>query len=1289
MSGRQSLQTSRAVKPNIEISKFRVAENGTEEVPAIHFSNAPGTGVFLKNGTNLAFTVSTHERVFLSEDALTTHEPVVLYEAESVRPNTSRAGALYKKPNDPSLYWYVDGFGEVNLLTGEVHRNTTGRTIIVPEDNDDEVVAPSTTNPFTKTRPRNVHSHSSSIGVATTIEHDDMESAASSIALASSTPSSGRQDFTAYSDNSDVLDARIRMLVDERVIVSETRMDEIEQKFNLQSDHLQEESKRLQREAEHLQKEAERLQEEGVRIGERVAKGVSAQLQSTMNESLTTKLEAFGSRVSDVIAKLRGEIFVGRRDEDHPCAPMYEFKNVRDTDFDHPNGYIFMLDDHLYWRNPRGEIEPILVGVHPAQLLNYDGKENVSDHIIQAPGLHIGSVVAGFHEAKNALLFTRGETVLMSIGDEICMGRASADNFAAKAISCGAFAAAFDSVTAWDSLRVTHEGMFAKKLFFTATDGPMLTMGEYSVGLTEGHFLISHATAKLGRVSIGKDGLTAERVGANVYGIGGGVLTCDEKGDLVWAFGSSIRKIGSTDMSSENLRVHQLSIGSGELLTDGDQLRFIRNGKVHILNNDRYSAADGSILNPSFGFANSPSTGFYMQKDRIYVANRAKVAAAFSENQILATNGSFANPAYSFHDTPSSGMFMGNTGLEIVHGACDIVLGDNGINMNRVRIQAGSSADPRFFIGEEGMWSAGDTIRCQRFHGETMSSDHLTVKRMSAVDINLGGNDSENMLTVDGQRLMWRGIPIMTTALMEYLSDTYKFADSNIVLRATTDTLKVSGHIEARDMTVDGIHADHVDVVGSLVVGSRVTASLATIANIDTDTLKSKSHESKEITVQTLAAGKTSTDQLMLGDVEIKHTARGLEVSTESSIRVLNTSSWVAESGEPLKAGDVVGMNEDGKFVKVVGWNFDEAKKCPLALAMLDELFITKDSNLYYINYRDSRVNFADARNDTIKFVKQGNRYIAFLIGVQTRCYGFLLQKGRIGWTALEVEGVNSWNQADVDYDEASERFVVANSTAEGVMVAIASLDGDVFKMGSFEKCLRTRDAGVKVVIGSGSSYVVASGSGIRAGFINRQTMNSSFGKEMYDYDIENYASVVYNTAADLIVCATTNVAKDMHIRTYNFIGNNLEIHDHKKYGAAHHVQLVNSGRKAIVIGGPHVYAQIVDLDRGITFGLRYYSGFTTTRSPLIAHGLTVTAGGYVSHFGKSGIEPEDFIGIVQDVKNGRACVATRGGCAAYATGIVPGRRVYLDMTSRKFTDNAFGNLCLGMSLGKGILLVP
>lgn len=150
MPPKSSFQLPPLVKrPEIHISKFTAANTGTESEPAINFADAPDTGVFLKDTGDLAFTVGGNERVFLSNDALTTYEPLVICESEVVRTAANDAGVLYKKAKDPSLYWYSKDIGEVNLITGAIVRApTVGRLINIPKDNVEETLPASDTNPF-------------------------------------------------------------------------------------------------------------------------------------------------------------------------------------------------------------------------------------------------------------------------------------------------------------------------------------------------------------------------------------------------------------------------------------------------------------------------------------------------------------------------------------------------------------------------------------------------------------------------------------------------------------------------------------------------------------------------------------------------------------------------------------------------------------------------------------------------------------------------------------------------------------------------------------------------------------------------------------------------------------------------------------------------------------------------------------------------------------------------------------------------------------------------------------
>lgn len=101
----------------IALNKVMPNSNGSPGDPAIGFESDPTIGWYMNDNGEVVFTSGLDDTMLQNPQYTEFRKPIVLNEFDPPHVSLLNKGILYKKPNDPGLWWLTEG-GEINVAAG-------------------------------------------------------------------------------------------------------------------------------------------------------------------------------------------------------------------------------------------------------------------------------------------------------------------------------------------------------------------------------------------------------------------------------------------------------------------------------------------------------------------------------------------------------------------------------------------------------------------------------------------------------------------------------------------------------------------------------------------------------------------------------------------------------------------------------------------------------------------------------------------------------------------------------------------------------------------------------------------------------------------------------------------------------------------------------------------------------------------------------------------------------------------------------------------------------------------
>ncbi len=101
----------------IALNKVMPSANGSAGDPAIGFESDPSVGWYMDTEGNVVFTSGMDDTMLQNSNYTEFKKPIMFNEFEPDAINLVHKGILYKKPDDPGLWWLTE-FGETNVAAG-------------------------------------------------------------------------------------------------------------------------------------------------------------------------------------------------------------------------------------------------------------------------------------------------------------------------------------------------------------------------------------------------------------------------------------------------------------------------------------------------------------------------------------------------------------------------------------------------------------------------------------------------------------------------------------------------------------------------------------------------------------------------------------------------------------------------------------------------------------------------------------------------------------------------------------------------------------------------------------------------------------------------------------------------------------------------------------------------------------------------------------------------------------------------------------------------------------------
>lgn len=102
---------------NIALNKVMPSGNGSPGDPVIGFESDPTIGWYMNDTGEVVFTSGLDDTMLQNSNYTEFRKPIMLNEFEPSSIDLTNKGILYKKPNDPGLWWLTEN-GEINVAAG-------------------------------------------------------------------------------------------------------------------------------------------------------------------------------------------------------------------------------------------------------------------------------------------------------------------------------------------------------------------------------------------------------------------------------------------------------------------------------------------------------------------------------------------------------------------------------------------------------------------------------------------------------------------------------------------------------------------------------------------------------------------------------------------------------------------------------------------------------------------------------------------------------------------------------------------------------------------------------------------------------------------------------------------------------------------------------------------------------------------------------------------------------------------------------------------------------------------